>query len=304
MRTPVVSGRKTLIWMLLTLLLGGTLHAIDVPVSIDFDLENREAGSLIESVNGTNDGTALVGPIGVRGTRPGDARNAAVLHHSTLSSGPASDLGTPNQTFGGVGVGVGGTLGAAYANQSDLGRILVIADNLVDANGDGLIDQTNDSSLQQLEFEFDFRTITAPFVPHDIRVLSLKVIDTEGPSPGSIQIFDALGNLISATPIVTTGNNGVATQWLGTPGLGVAGAATMKVILNGSAAIDDIDFEMSSAPPPSCDISSPGADHVHVEVGELLSFNLSAMSHEDDLLVEALLMPTGSSSTPGLPAGT
>jgi len=304
MRTPVVSGRKTLIWMLLTLLLGGTLHAIDVPVSIDFDLENREAGSLIESVNGTNDGTALVGPIGVRGTRPGDARNAAVLHHSTLSSGPASDLGTPNQAFGGVGVGVGGTLGAAYANQSDLGRILVIADNLVDANGDGLIDQTNDSSLQQLEFEFDFRTITAPFVPHDIRVLSLKVIDTEGPSPGSIQIFDALGNLISATPIVTTGNNGVATQWLGTPGLGVAGAATMKVILNGSAAIDDIDFEMSSAPPPSCDISSPGADHVHVEVGELLSFNLSAMSHEDDLLVEALLMPTGSSSTPGLPAGT
>lgn len=59
------------------------------------------------------------------------------MFDSAHPTGGDFDLGTPNQDFGGPGIGVGGEAGSPFQNDLAKGNILVVGENLFDSNGDG-----------------------------------------------------------------------------------------------------------------------------------------------------------------------
>ena len=63
---------------------------------------------------------------------------------SSNPTGGDWDLGTPNADFGGPGLGAGGGAGMPGQNDTSLGNLLISAENFVDANGDGYIDDPDD----------------------------------------------------------------------------------------------------------------------------------------------------------------
>lgn len=66
--------------------------------------------------------------------------NRAIIFDSSRPSGFDFDLGTPNQAFGGPGLGSGGA-----SNNQALEKILIIAENMDDRNKDGFIDDPDDN---------------------------------------------------------------------------------------------------------------------------------------------------------------
>lgn len=71
---------------------------------------------------------------------------AVIVFDSSNPTGGDDDLGTPNADFGGPGVGLGGKWGMPGENAYPLGNLLVIAESVVDANGDGLVDVPDDEA--------------------------------------------------------------------------------------------------------------------------------------------------------------
>ncbi|MEM6959574.1 MAG: MopE-related protein, partial [Myxococcota bacterium] len=85
-------------------------------------------------------------------------------------SGGDSDLGTPHEDFGGPGRGSGGRSGAAGENAVDLGLALILAEDLRDDDGDGLVDDPDDTSGGgRFIFRFD--------APSDVGAIT--IIDSE-----------------------------------------------------------------------------------------------------------------------------
>ncbi len=208
--------------------------------SSTIDFEGLPAGTIVSSVS-ADDGT---GPVLVKGLNPKrfGSLNTALIFDSSNPTGRDDDLGSPNQDFGGPGKGVGGRAGSPWANTTALGKILIIAENLIDKNGDGLVDDPDDEGYGPykafVQFEFDFTQLA-----FDVTVESITVIDSEEPGP-EVQLFDASGALIGFFNLPMTGDNGVATSSLGP----TAGVARMVVALHGSGGIDNIVF----GEPPSC----------------------------------------------------
>ena len=104
----------------MSLILGALLLSGCAVEVIDF--EDLVEGEIVSEVYGHR-GT---GPIFVEGTNPSFApgTNAAVIFDSSCApggvpadcSGNDTDLGTPNQNFGGPGVGSGGSEGSSFEN--------------------------------------------------------------------------------------------------------------------------------------------------------------------------------------------
>ena len=190
------------------------------------------AGARISSVFGDGGG----GPIQVNGFNPvfGETVNTATIFDSSNPTGGDIDLGTPNQQFGGPGVGAAGASGP-FANTLALGNVLIIAENLVDQNNDGLIDDPDDAANVTGNFMlFDFSALGT------VTLFDLKIIDVENnePSP-TITLLDAAGNHIRSFHMIQTGDNGVATINLGP----TSGVRWLEIMLNGSGAVDHIVFE-------------------------------------------------------------
>ncbi len=119
----------------------GMVQVSDALEAITF--EGFEAGARISGVFASRGS----GPIYVEATNPRlrTGTNAAVVFDSSCPpsglprdcSGNDADLGTPNQEFGGPGRGVGG----ARSNDTALGKLLIVAENLADEDEDRLVDE-------------------------------------------------------------------------------------------------------------------------------------------------------------------
>jgi|GEM_PF-2047828 len=70
---------------------------------------------------------------------------AVIIFDSSVPSGGDRDLGTPNQAYGGPGRGSGGTNPAGRNDQAK-GNILILAEDVVDNNGDGRVDDPDDDA--------------------------------------------------------------------------------------------------------------------------------------------------------------
>src|SRR5262245_32027993 len=107
--------------------------------TIDFD--EFPAGRVVSELT-TSLGS---GPIRVSAFNPylPAGANAALVFDSARPTGGDFDLGTPHASFGGPGVGAGGASGP-YQNDEPKRKLLIVAENLVDWNDDGLVDSPDD----------------------------------------------------------------------------------------------------------------------------------------------------------------
>ena len=197
--------------------------------------EDLEAGARLTEVF-SSEGR---GPIRVHGTSPLLSRhiNAAVIFDSACPpggipedcTGEDTDLGTPNEAFGGPGVGSGG----ASSNDTALGKVLIIAENVEDANRDGLIDDPNDSR-QGGTLQLDFSALGT------VTMHAITFLDLDRPDPAQkVELFHGgvTGTLLATISLPVAGENGVSVVPLQVPGVD-----TVVITLTDSAAIDNITF--------------------------------------------------------------
>ena len=195
------------------------------------DFEGIPAGTIVSSVTGSGGSV-----VGVSGFNPvfGAGTNAAMIYDSdcppgapTDCSGGDWDLGTPNETFGGPGRGIGGESGP-FQNDTALGNLLIISEDLDSSDPD-------DADVVGAAFTFDFSGVGSG----SATISEITIIDVEAEEPNAmVELLDGSSNLLAAFALPQTGDNGVAIIGLGpTPGV-----VTMVVTLNGSGAIDNIVF--------------------------------------------------------------
>ncbi len=211
-----------------------------VPDTITF--EGLPAGTILASVSGKHG----AGPVAVEGYNPylGMGTNAAVVFDSDNPTGNDPDLGTPNENFGGPGIGLEGEAGP-YANTEYQHEILIVAEYLTDTSpADGLVDDPNDVDAIGSKFTFDFSAVgTGVVTVHSITVIDVE-IEEEDPV---VSFYDDTKALLGSFVLPHTGNNGVAYDFDLGP---TAGVVRMEVELNGSGAIDNIVFTPGEEPPP------------------------------------------------------
>lgn len=178
------------------------------------DFEDLPEGSIVDSValgRGIVD-EDISGEVSVFGdSRRSISSNAAIIFDATCDggcSGGENDLFAP-----------------------ELGNVLIMAKDIVDEDGDGLVDDPDGDSRPDAPFTFDFRELGLG----KVTVISMDVLDVEERNTtGDVDLFfdgDRLANL--NVPVV--GDNG-----RGTMPIGVAGVDKMSVTLSGSGAIDNI----------------------------------------------------------------
>ena len=127
--------------------------------------------------------------------------DTCIIFDSSSPTGGDVDLGTPNQDFGGPGIGNGGKLGQLGQNDVALGNLLIIAENVTDSNNDGLIDDPDDEgSGGVITFTFDGPT----------EVSSVTLVDIDANEPGIVEVtFDGGGSM--SVPFQLLGDNSVQT---------------------------------------------------------------------------------------------
>ncbi|GEM_PF-1828970 len=144
---------------------------------------------------------------------------------SSSPTGGDDDLGTPNEVHGGPGAGDGGEV----TNDSALGNLLIVPEDIVDWDGDGLLDDPDDLDNGGLIL-FTFDT--------GMCVNSMDVIDVEtDEAPGTVYLYDEWANLTGYVDFGGAGDNSVEA-------LEIDACDVWYVIveLNGSGAIDNVDL--------------------------------------------------------------
>jgi FG-GAP repeat len=197
--------------------------------------EDLEAGARLTEVFGSRGS----GPIGVQGINLLLSKNinAAVVFDSACPpggrprdcTGEDIDLGTPNEAFGGPGVGRGG----ATNNETALGKVLIIAENVDDANRDERVDDPDDAR-QGGTLQLDFSALGT------VLMHTITFVDLDDPDPAQqMKLFRGgiTGTLLATVPLPVAGDNGVSVV-----PLRVAGVDTVVITLTDSAAIDNITF--------------------------------------------------------------
>lgn len=197
--------------------------------SIDFDefLAGRRLTELHTSAGS--------GPIGITAYNPflPAGANAALAFDSARPTGGDFDLGTPHVFFGGPGRGAAGGSGP-FRNDTPRGRVLIIAENLVDWNNDGLVDSPDDlnaAASDEGRIELDFSALGVVTL-HGLTVLDIEPTEV----PPVVRYYDAVGQEITSTVLPFTGDNGVAELDLPE----VPNVRRMTLHMHGSGAIDSI----------------------------------------------------------------
>jgi len=199
---------------------------------VELGLGDKPAGAIIDRIDLGDD----IGPVAVRGraiTPEGDERNRAIVFDSSNPTGGDFDLGTPNETFGGPGIGRGGERGQPFENARALGKLLIVGQDLVDADGDGLVDDPNDITTSGNTLVFDFSGTKNGAVT----VSTITILDFEEQNERArIELLDRGGAIKAAFTLPAVGDNGVGTFLLGP----TTDVERMVLILNGSGAVAEI----------------------------------------------------------------
>lgn len=180
-----------------------------------------------------------------------------VIFDSSNPTGGDYDLGTPNQDFGGPGIGVGGEQGAAGENNTALGNLLILAENTTDNNNDGLIDDPDDEGAGgELQMNFAF--------PYYVESLSMVDLDNGN---GLIRVHQT-GNRVTDFNIPGLGDNAVNTIVIQ-----LDSVVQMRVILPGSGGISALAY---------CPVS-PGYMDVSIPCG-----NVTSITNDGDLVTQVI----------------
>ncbi|MDU0369060.1 hypothetical protein ACFPAF_01540 [Hymenobacter endophyticus] len=198
---------------------------------------------------------------------------AAMVFNSAVPHWEDLDLGTPNEAFGGPGVGAGGTL----SNSVPLGNILVIQ-NFIDW---GLT--PNDDDVKG-NITFDFKNVGT------ITATSLTVIDVETASEqevGTVNMYTAKGGtLLGSATFPDTGADGVGIVDL----KNTAGVGYIEVVLDGSIGIDNLAFCVTPPTTSRCTYTI-GYWKNHSERWPVASLQIGATTYTKAQLLTVLNTP-------------
>ncbi len=232
----------------------------------EVDFSNLPAGTIVDSLSkGLGVTGNLHGTIGVFGFNPsfGGSTNTAVIFDSGNPTGGDLDFGTPNEDFGGPGIGIGGEFGMPYENGTPLGNLLVVAQDLVDvAPPDGLVDNPGGAEAPGMFLNFDFST-TNNKGTGTVTVNSVTLIDVEQDQGISGAYIEFSGPSIPTSQITVppTGDNGVIVI----DGIGIENVANMRVYLYCSAALANVVIDERK--PRTCWITTGGFINAGVQSG-------------------------------------
>jgi hypothetical protein len=158
-----------------------------------------------------------------------------IAFDSSAPTGGDDDLGTPNVDFGGPGVGAGGGAGQPGQNDAALGNLLISAENSVDADCDGLVDDPDDHAAGAwFGLLFDEESC----------VFGLDFVDVEaGEGPSELYFYDVAFNLVATYAYPGLGGNSVQHV-----DVDICGVWAMGIALYGSGAVDNIDLCVGGEP--------------------------------------------------------
>ena len=185
----------------------------------DLDFETNAAGVALKAGDLVENQWAK---FGVTVTTDSPIVHPAMIFDSANPTGGDDDLGTPNEDFGGPGIGSGGRAGVAGENAVPLGKVLIISED-----GD-VTDPDDDAKGGTLIFDF----------AHPVRVTSVGILDIDEGNAGTVSVFDAGGAMIGSVGMADNlGNNSVQTV-----AVGASGVSRMEIFFPGSGAVTGIVF--------------------------------------------------------------
>jgi hypothetical protein len=194
------------------------------------DFEGLPAGTIVDELSsGAGVTGPLVGVIKVSSIND-DGLNVACIFDSANPTNSDLDLGTPNELYGGPGIGVGGA-----SNDTPYGNIMIITGNLRDLNNDGLVDFPNDDPFPDGPLTFDFSMVgtNGTVLVKDITFIDSG--DTEGAS--TVQ-FSGPALPLTELEIPPVEDNGKVTL-----DVNLAGVSLMQVLFAGSGAVAEFQIE-------------------------------------------------------------
>ena len=193
---------------------------------LDFDLD--DAGAPIATGQDVAEVYAdLGGQLAVWSDTSATVPGLGIRFDSSAPTGGDFDLGTPNEAFGGPGIGSGGGMGQPGENATPLEGVLIRAENTIDADGDGLIDDPDDDATGGF-FVFSF--------DQDTCVFGVDLLDVTSSGPeADIWVLDEAGGLLMQLESSDLGPNSVEAV-----DLDVCGARTVAVALYGTGALDNL----------------------------------------------------------------
>ena len=121
----------------------------------------------------------------------------AIVFNSSSPTGGDTDLGTPNEDFGGPGIGSGGGIGGGGPNTTAQGNILIIQENAAGANGFIPDDQALGGKII---FEF-----SSPLQVLEVHILDID--QDENTSKSWVRTYDPSESLISQVGMHGLGDN-------------------------------------------------------------------------------------------------
>ncbi|MCI0796814.1 MAG: hypothetical protein J4N99_08345, partial [Chloroflexi bacterium] len=194
------------------------------------DFEGLSEGQIVSSVSSGSgiSGAVVGGSVSVLGIRPGFGPNQAMIFDATCLPG-----GTPVDCTG----------GDTDLFNPGLGNVLIVSEDNDSSDPD-------DADLIGEMFEFDF----SGFGPGVVTVDSIDAMDIEagqGEGGAKIEVFSGGpgGVLLASVGIPDTGNGGLINV-----AVGVSNVDFMRVTLNGSGAIDNIQITTEDESNPAIDI--------------------------------------------------
>lgn len=153
----------------------------------------------------------------------------ALIFNSSSPTGGDYDLGTPNQAFFGPGIGSGGN----PSNNVPLGNLVIIAEDDVDADNNGLVDDPDDEARGgQIKLQFD-----CPFT-----IYSIVLVDVDDGTGGSVIACELENGGTTSVPIPNLGDNSVVTL-----PIGVSKVKSLTISLKGSGALAAFSYKPDTA---------------------------------------------------------
>jgi hypothetical protein len=200
--------------------------------SFVIDFENFNAGDIVSEIPITDPfENAQVSGI----TMAFPNSNAAMIFDSSNPTGGDFDIGTPNELYGGPGIGQGGA-----SNDTALGNVLILSENLNSNDPDDIFELG-------ARFLFDFSTNDA------VILNSFDILDIEeSQNPTIVTLFDADNSILFSQEISPGGDNSKTTVDLED----TSNVAFMEIIMNSSGAVDNIALQLVTEEPcVACDSS-------------------------------------------------
>jgi len=191
-----------------------TTNSICCPLAFDFE-ENAMGNSLAAGTIINNQWASeglVISAMNFNGP------DEVIIFNTSAPTGGDLDLGTPNQQYGGPGVGNGGG-----SNDVAEGNILVIAEDLVDSNNDGLVDDPDDDANGgRIYFDFTDRAVTI----ETVRMIDIDdntwriILELANGFVQTINVPNAGNNSAQTIPVFTSNVRRMVVEGCGSGGVG------------------------------------------------------------------------------------